>query len=361
MTDNILPCGVGFLIPTYNPSKSLALVVAGLKRLIAEKGMNAELFPILIVDDGSTKEESLNILNKLKCDGFQILTHPYNQGKGGAIKAGLRSFSSFDPPLSGVCTLDADGQHAPDDALSLAVHFIDNGASSFILGVRSFGDDVPLRSRFGNIFTRKIFRLLSGKQILDTQTGLRIIPRALFVDFIRIESEKYDYEMEALLFVASKGFPLEQIPIQTIYEEGNPSSHFNPVLDSILIYFVFFRYLAGVFVAALIDYLIFYLLIASNKSILTSLAVARSVSIFIFFTLARKIIFLSEREPFLRFFQFLPLVVFNIFYVNMFVGYYQSNFLGSAVFSKVVGDLSFFVLSFLLQRFVIFRADNQNL
>ena len=85
MTDNILPCGVGFLIPTYNPSESLALVVAGLKRLIDEKGMNAELFPILIVDDGSTKEESLNILNKLKCDGFQILTNPYNQGKGGFV------------------------------------------------------------------------------------------------------------------------------------------------------------------------------------------------------------------------------------------------------------------------------------
>jgi putative flippase GtrA len=176
-----------------------------------------------------------------------------------------------------------------------------------------------------------------------------------------MESEKYDYEMEALLFVASKGFPLEQIPIQTIYEEGNPSSHFNPVLDSSLIYFVFFRYLAGVFVAALIDYLIFYLLTSSNKSVLISLVVARSVSIFIYFTLARKIIFLSEGKPFLRFFQFLPLVVFNVFYVNMFVGYYQSYFWGSAFFSKMIGELSFFVLSFLLQRFVIFRADNQNL
>ena len=73
MTDNILPCGVGFLIPTYNPSESLVSVVVGLKRLIAEKGMNAKLFPILIVDDGSTKEESLNILNKLECDGFRFV------------------------------------------------------------------------------------------------------------------------------------------------------------------------------------------------------------------------------------------------------------------------------------------------
>lgn len=359
MTSDLLPYRVGFLIPAYNPSRSLTHVVEGLKRSIAEKEMSKELFPILIIDDGSTNEESLDILNALESDGFQVLTNPYNRGKGGAIKAGLKFLASFNSSLVGVCTLDADGQHAPDDAVNLAMHFINNGASSFILGVRSFGKDVPLRSRFGNIFTRKIFRLLSGKQILDTQTGLRVIPRALFVDFIRIESEKYDYEMEALLLVASKDFPLEQIPIQTIYEDGNPSSHFNPVLDSILIYFIFFRYLAGVFVAAFIDYLVFYLLISLNKSVLASLVIARSVSIFVYFTLARKMIFLSKEEPFLKFFQFLPLVIFQVFYVNLFVGYYQPYLWESAVFSKLVGELSFFMLSFLLQRFVVFRADSQ--
>jgi putative flippase GtrA len=360
MTNDLLPCGVGFLIPAYNPTKSVVEVVEGLKSLISEKGMNAELYPILIIDDGSTIEESQNILKTLGNNGFQILTLPCNQGKGGAIKAGLKFLSSFKPALAGVCTLDADGQHAPDDALSLVVHFVDNGARSFIMGVRSFGDDVPLRSRFGNIFTQKLFRLLSGRQILDTQTGLRIIPRNLFVEFITIESEKYDYEMETLLIAASKNFPIDQIPIQTIYEEGNPSSHFNPVRDSILIYFVFFRYLAGIFVSAIIDYLVFYLLTSLNKSVLTSLIIARSISISFYFTLARKMVFLSKGKPFLKFFQFLPLVAFNVFYVNLFVGNYQSSLGGSAVFSKLVGEISFFALSFLIQRFVIFRADNQN-
>jgi len=359
MTGELLQFGVGFLIPAYNPSENMVEVVENLKRLIAEKGLKAELFPIVIVDDGSIKEESLNILNKLKSNGTQILTHPYNQGKGGAIKIGLKYFVSLKPSLAGICTLDADGQHAPEDALNLVMHFINKGASSLVLGTRFFGADVPFRSRFGNIFTQKVFHLLSGKQILDTQTGLRIIPRTLFVEFLRIESEKYDYEMEALLLATSKGFPIDQVPIQTIYEEGNPSSHFNPVLDSILIYFVFFRYLAGVFMAAVIDYLVFYFLISLNKSVLSSLIIARSVSIFVYFTLARKMIFLSEGGAVVKFLQFLPLVAFNIFYVNLFIGYYQAYF-GETVFSKLVGELSFFMLSFLVQRFVIFRTDNRS-
>jgi glycosyltransferase involved in cell wall biosynthesis len=351
---------VGFLIPAFNPTESLLDVVRGLKKLIAEKGIAPELFPILIIDDGSTKEESLDIFKTLKKEGFKTLIQPNNQGKGGAIKVGLTTFSSQEPDLAGVCTLDADGQHVPDDALNLVDHFIENGACSLTLGVRSFKENMPLRSKFGNVFTQKVFRVLSGKQILDTQTGLRIIPQALFVDFIQIKSEKYDFEMEALLHATSKKFPVEQIPIQTIYEEGNPSSHFNPLGDSILIYFVFLRYLAGVSLAAFLDYLGFYLLISLNKSVFFSLVVARSVSIFVYFALARKMIFQSEEKPVLKFFQFLPLAVFNVFYVNLFIGYYQSYLGGSAMLSKLVSELTFFMLNFLLQRFVIFPKVNQN-
>ena len=52
MTSKLLQFGVGFLIPAYNPSKNMVGVVENLKRLIAEKGLKAELFPIVIVDDG---------------------------------------------------------------------------------------------------------------------------------------------------------------------------------------------------------------------------------------------------------------------------------------------------------------------
>ncbi len=361
MINSLLTNGIGFLIPAYNPTESLAHVVEDLKSLMTKNGMSTELFPILIVNDGSTEKESLKTLKTLESKGFEVLTNEFNQGKGYSIKAGIKSFASFKPKLAGICTLDADGQHTPDDALSLVMDFINSGASRLTLGVRFFGNNVPMRSKLGNIFTRNIFRLVSGENILDTQTGLRIIPRALFAEFIQIKSNKYDYEMEALLLATSKDFPIKQIPIKTIYDEGNPSSHFNPVRDSILIYFVFFRYLAGVFSAACIDYFVFYLLTSLDNSVLSSLIVARSVSIYFYFILARKMIFLSEEEPFLKFLKFLPLVALQIFYVNWFVGYYQPSLGENVVFSKLVAELSFFVLSFLLQRHVVFRKDSQSL
>lgn len=149
------------VIPAYEPNE-------GLENLVSE--LDCVDYRIVIVNDGSSPDKNI-IFERLK-DKAVILHHTVNCGKGRAIKTALHYISEYMPEESGVVTVDADGQHRPNDieavCQSLRYH-----NESLILGVRKFEGKVPLRSRFGNTVTRAVFALASGKKLWDTQTGLR--------------------------------------------------------------------------------------------------------------------------------------------------------------------------------------------
>jgi hypothetical protein len=102
-----------------------------------------------------------------------------------------------------------------------------------ILGTRNFRGDIPFRSRFGNVWTRWEFFLLTGVFVNDTQTGLRGIPAGWLKALCGIAGDRYDYESRMLVQGArAKKKPL-QIPITTVYLNGNRSSHFRPLADTL--------------------------------------------------------------------------------------------------------------------------------
>ncbi len=110
-----------------------------------------------------------------------------------------------------------------------------------MLGSRCFSGEVPLRNRFGNGLTRHIFAFITGTKIADTQTGLRAFPTEVLPELLALSGERYEYEMTVLAHVCRRRKPLE-VPIETVYLDGNRSSHFDPLLDSIRIYFVLVRF-----------------------------------------------------------------------------------------------------------------------
>ena len=83
----------------------------------------------------------------------QLLRHAVNLGKGAALKTAFNHVLCTYPELAGVVTADADGQHHPDDIERVAETLLAR-PDALVLGARTFGEDVPLRSRFGNIATR---------------------------------------------------------------------------------------------------------------------------------------------------------------------------------------------------------------
>ena len=178
------------LIPAFQPDQKLINLVHDL--------IQHELCTILIVNDGSQAncQDIFSALSALP--SVTLLNHEKNQGKGAALKTGLRycqqHFSLTDHV---VITVDADGQHALSDIQQL-IQVAKKSPDAFILGVRNFRG-VPLRSQFGNLLTKWVFFKLFHTPLQDTQTGLRVIPAALIPDFLNMSSNGYEFETQCLI------------------------------------------------------------------------------------------------------------------------------------------------------------------
>lgn len=213
------------IIPAYKPDETLV----NLTDQLWEYGCQ-----IVVVDDGSG-EQYHQIFDKIS-DICIILRHSENRGKGAAIKTALSYVKAeiWDENIIGV--MDCDGQHLPRDMMKLFA-FAETHRQTMVLGVREVGKDMPLKSRLGNKITRKVFRIVSGVKVTDTQTGLRAFSVELLDELISVEGERYEYEMNVLMALAGAGIPIAEVPICTIYhDENNSGSHFRVVQDSIRIY-----------------------------------------------------------------------------------------------------------------------------
>jgi hypothetical protein len=126
-----------------------------------------------------------------------------------------------------------------------------------MIGVREFGPHVPWHSRIGNRTSRILMGLAIGRKLSDTQTGLRGIPASLIPHLLRLSSSGYEFELDMLLACKYQDCPIVEEPIRTIYLDGNRSSHFDPVLDSMRIYLLLFRFSIVSFFTAVLDNVVF--------------------------------------------------------------------------------------------------------
>ena len=160
--------------PCYEPAESLPLLVSDL---------TGRGFPVVIVDDGSGPG-SAHIFESLTANPrVSFLQHAVNLGKGAALRTGINHILTHDQDAIGVVTADADGQHVVDDIVAVAAE-LNRQPHQLVLGVRTFHEDVPFRSRLGNVLTRNLVRAVIGRRMSDTQTGLRGVPRALATELL---------------------------------------------------------------------------------------------------------------------------------------------------------------------------------
>lgn len=124
-----------------------------------------------------------------------------------------------------------------------------------MLGVRKFErEDIPFRSKFGNILTRKILFLATRQNLSDTQTGLRAFDQSLIDEMLEIRGERYEYELNVLLYAIEKQIEIVETPIKTIYEDSNSSSHFNPLRDSLKIYKEILKFASSSIISFVVDF-----------------------------------------------------------------------------------------------------------
>ena len=226
------PAAVVALIPAFNPERPLVDLV----RDLSAGGFRS----ILVVDDGSPPAAAAVFAELAATPGCELVRHETNRGKGRAIKTGLGVFLERYPAAEGIVTVDADGQHLARDVVRVAESFLAT-PDAFVIGSRNFGGGTPWRSRFGNQLTRQVFRWVAGVRLVDTQSGLRCFSRALAPRLRELAGERYEYEMNVLAACRQMSVPFREVGIETVYLDGNRSSHFNPVVDSVKIYFLLVR------------------------------------------------------------------------------------------------------------------------
>jgi glycosyltransferase involved in cell wall biosynthesis len=261
---------VAVLIPARRLEQALSPLVDDL--------LHAGFGAIILVDDGSPTADIGGFEAIARDVRVHLLHHAVNLGKGRALKTGINYFLASLTGYEGLVTADADGQHTAADIVRLALA-LTAAPGRPVLGSRSFGANVPLRSRIGNSITRAVFYFVSGHRISDTQTGLRAFPSALLPALVALPGERYEYEMTVLAHLCRHGHAPLEMPVSTIYIDNNRSSHFNPVRDSMRIYFVLVRFYASSLVSAGIDFAVFAALFWMTRNILVSLIGGRVSSL----------------------------------------------------------------------------------
>ena len=349
------------IIPAYKPNEALVSVV---------KSLTEQAFPVIVVDDGSG-EDYTHIFDVVRTLATVIPQYP-NQGKGAAIKTGLRYVKDALPSCDAVITADADGQHKPSDIVKLANDLYENGG--FVIGARKFEGKVPFRSRFGNSITKLVFLIAAGKKCSDTQTGLRGFTRDLFDTMLAIKGNRYEYEMNVLMYTAQNGIAIREIPIETVYENNNESSHFRAIVDSYRIYKIIFlnSFLIKYGLSAVFCFLLDFGILSLCKSVIfqtetidlftlalsttvLSTLIARVISSPVNYLINRMIVFRSNANKATSFISYVILAG-AVIVVKMFLMWLLVDILH--VFYAIANisvEVVLFISNFIIQKLFIFK------
>ena len=357
------------LIPAYEPDAKITDLTKELKN----RG-----FDIVIVDDGSGPDYA-ELFESLSQDAA-VLTHRENRGKGAALKTGLSYINKYmaytESVLTGagtetvsgrdavIVTADADGQHLPEDIERVA-EIAAARPSALVLGSRALAGDIPARSRFGNTVTRHVYSAATGVKVHDTQTGLRAFHRSMIPRLLEIEGDRYEYEINMLMQLASEGVPIIEERIETVYEDNNSGSHFRTFRDSFRVYKEILKFSASSLISFAIDYCMYAALLAltgaaglANGLIISNIG-ARLVSGAANYTLNRRLVFRSRTGFAKSAAQYILLAAF-ILAGNTIVLTTLAGTLGiNSLLAKLITESIFFVISWTVQKYVIFFKETE--
>ena len=350
---------VTIVLPSLNPDEKLNKVVDGL--------LSAGFEDIVLVNDGSDEAHLEPFRQAAAHKEVTLLTHEVNKGKGRALKTAFSYVVDNKKQTAGVITVDGDNQHTVKDIRACAEKMLEC-KDKVILGCRDFTqDNVPWKSRVGNVSTSLVFRLFCGIKISDTQTGLRAIPYQYLPLMCEVEGERFEYETQMLFAIKKNHIGMEEVKIETVYLEDNASTHFDPIKDSLKIYKIIFKFMISSGTSFLIDYGIYSLLvflIGGNFSrglrLFISTFAARGVSSICNYTMNKKAVFKSKASVSRSLIRYYILCVFQT------AASYGLVFLLSSlcragsfleIVLKLAVDIVLFMISFQIQHRWVFKEE----
>lgn len=206
------------IIPTYNNDQTLGEVVSDVLSYTKN---------IIVVNDGST-DQTADILQSFESE-IAIHHLPENSGKGVALRKGFNL--AMEQGYERAITIDSDGQHKASD-LPNFINALEEHPDAMIVGARNMGqDNVPGTSSFGHKFSNFWYKVMTGRQLPDTQSGYRLYPLTR-MQKMRFYTTKYELEMESLVRLSWLDISVLAVPIDVYYPpEEERVTHFRKIPD----------------------------------------------------------------------------------------------------------------------------------
>jgi glycosyltransferase involved in cell wall biosynthesis len=188
------PESVTIVVPAFNEAASIGSVIAQLRAAAA-------WHEVLVVDDGSADATGRNAA----AAGARVIRHPYNKGNGAAVKTAIRAVAS-----DWIVIVDADGQHAPDDAVRLVSRL---GEFDLVVGARHAGTQATAGRRVGNALLNWLASYLTERPIPDLTSGFRAARRDYLLEFIHLLPNGFSTPTTTTLAFIKAGYNVTFEPI----------------------------------------------------------------------------------------------------------------------------------------------------
>lgn len=219
---------VAVAIPAYQAAATIADVV---QRTLARVATGS-VADLLVVDDGSTDATEAAAREA----GARVVAHAENLGKGRALATAFAEL--FAAGHDAVVTLDADGQHLPEEIPVLVAAWRDAHRGErphLVLGSREhlFAEMGPVR-RVSNRCSSLLISGTAGLDLADVQSGFRLYSRAL-VEAIGFPEPRFEAESAVVVRAVRAGFRIATVPVSLGFADGRPTSHYRPLIDSVRI------------------------------------------------------------------------------------------------------------------------------
>ncbi|MCS7369643.1 MAG: glycosyltransferase family 2 protein, partial [archaeon GBS-70-058] len=211
MKPTIIAC-----IPAYNEERTIARVVVEAQRYVDK---------VIVCDDGST-DLTGEIARRL---GAEVIKHEKNMGKGTALRDLFKAAKKYNPNI--IVTIDADGQHNPND-IPILLEPIERGEADFVIGsrfVEGAKTDAPFYRKFGLKIINFLGKATTKSDIKDTQSGFRALTIKALNELLNIESEGFGVESEQITLALKRGLRIKEVPV-TIKYRGLPKTSKKPSL-----------------------------------------------------------------------------------------------------------------------------------
>ncbi len=215
---------IAVVVPAYQAEPWIADVV---RRARAVASALPVLAHVLVVDDGSSDGTAAAARDA----GAEVMKHDRNRGKGAALRTAFASV--FEAGLDAAVTLDADGQHLPEEIPKL-LEPLARGAD-LVLGTRfHLFEGMGAVRRWTNRLSSGAISIAAGQRLTDVQTGFRVYTCRL-MERMPFPEGRFEAESAVVVRAARRGFRIDAVPVELGFADGRRTSHYRPLVDSLRI------------------------------------------------------------------------------------------------------------------------------